>query len=79
MPYINFYLFLLDLCISSLLLNFFVDFYEFHVMHPNPTQLPIPLYLASIFPQKKKKISLRKLQYVTVCPFVHTSLLANIH
>jgi hypothetical protein len=63
---------------------------EFHTMHPNRTHLPIPLYPPSKEKNKNKTINNNNNKKsrcgscsVSVCPtvspFVHTSLLANVH
>lgn len=55
MPYINFNLFLLDLCISSLLLNFLLIFMNFTSCIPIPlNSLFLCTWLPS-FPKRKKK------------------------
>jgi hypothetical protein len=59
---------------------------EFHIMHSNPTHLPIPsdrrFALSISIPHKRKKNLVVEVVHVTVCPIVYpsfTPLLASIH
>jgi len=62
----------------SLSITFFFNFLliicGFRIMHPNPTHLPLPLYL----PSALGTFPLREAIRPTAYPFVHTSLRAFI-
>lgn len=76
-------------CPSVLTRVFFFFFFvlvlcEFHIVHPNPTHLPLPWFppppLQPLPREEKKDLwQLRCVSYPTVHSFVHMPLLASVH
>lgn len=71
---------------SFFFFSFLLVVCEFHITHPNPTHLPVPLYLPSALATSQQNKQTKIVVEAAIChsvshsePFVHTDLLANAH